>query len=129
VLIKWFYAKVRGIVQIVLSGTIHFCVEISRERWIAKGVQVEKLPNMEPGISPALNVNSECFQPKQTIPSCVESFGNGGEFVGHSKGHSTVLISSAVAYCQNSRGEVFPLRCPTGFRESKYPRGCLGFGV
>ncbi|GFU51207.1 integrase catalytic domain-containing protein [Trichonephila clavipes] len=120
VLINWFYAKVRGIVQIVQSGTIHFCVEISRERWIAKGVQVEKLPNMEPGITPTLNVNSECFQPKKTIPSCVESFENGGEFVGHSKGHSTMLLSSTVAYCQNSRGEVFPLRCPTGFRESNY---------
>ncbi|GFY18417.1 hypothetical protein TNCV_2396461 [Trichonephila clavipes] len=70
----------------------------------------ETLPNMEPGITPTLNVNSEYFQPKQTIPFCVESFENRGEFVGHSKGHSTMLLSSAVVYCQNSRGEVFPLR-------------------
>ncbi|GFX50319.1 hypothetical protein TNCV_338541 [Trichonephila clavipes] len=69
----------------------------------------ETLPNMEPGITtPTLNVNSECFQPKQTFRSCVESFENGGEFVGHSKGHSTMLLS--IVYCQNSRGEVFPLR-------------------
>ncbi|GFY11341.1 uncharacterized protein TNCV_4473241 [Trichonephila clavipes] len=34
------------------------------------------LPNMEPRITtPTLNVNSECFQPKQTV----ESFENGGE--------------------------------------------------
>ncbi|GFT54027.1 hypothetical protein TNCV_153871 [Trichonephila clavipes] len=51
------------------------------------------LPNMEPTITPTLNVNSECFQPKLAIPSCVESFENGGEFVGHSKGHSTRLLS------------------------------------
>ncbi|GFV69661.1 integrase catalytic domain-containing protein [Trichonephila clavipes] len=67
----------------------------------------ETLPNMEPRIpTPTLNVNSECFQPKQTV----ESFENGGEFVGYSKGHSTMLLSKAVVYCQNSRGEVFPLR-------------------
>ncbi|GFT16529.1 integrase catalytic domain-containing protein [Trichonephila clavipes] len=67
----------------------------------------ETLPNMEPRITtPTLNVNSECFQPKQTV----ESFENGGEFVGYSKGHSTMLLSTAVVYCQNSRGEVFPLR-------------------
>ncbi|GFV03939.1 DUF1758 domain-containing protein [Trichonephila clavipes] len=65
------------------------------------------LPNMEPRITtPTLNVNSECFQPKQTV----KSFENGGEFVGYSKGHSTMLLSTAVVYCQNSRGEVFPLR-------------------
>ncbi|GFX09228.1 DUF1758 domain-containing protein [Trichonephila clavipes] len=65
------------------------------------------LPNMEPRITtPTLNVNSECFQPKQTV----ESFENGEEFVGYSKGHSTMLLSTAVVYCQNSRGEVFPLR-------------------
>ncbi|GFX00979.1 hypothetical protein TNCV_4579451 [Trichonephila clavipes] len=71
----------------------------------------ETLPNMEPRITiPTLNVNSECFQPKQTIRSCVESFENGGEFVGYSKGHSTMLLSTAAVYCQNSRREVFPLR-------------------
>ncbi|GFV60042.1 DUF1758 domain-containing protein [Trichonephila clavipes] len=47
---------------------------------------------MEPGITPTLNVNSECFQSKQTIPSCVEAFENGGEFVGNFKGHSTMLL-------------------------------------
>ncbi|GFT63438.1 hypothetical protein TNCV_2165581 [Trichonephila clavipes] len=62
---------------------------------------------MEPRITtPTLNVNSECFQPKQTV----ESFENGGGFVGYSKGRSTMLLSTAVVYCQNSRGEVFPLR-------------------
>ncbi|GFY34544.1 DUF1758 domain-containing protein [Trichonephila clavipes] len=67
----------------------------------------ETLPNMEPRITtPTLNVHSECFQPKQTV----ESFENGGEFVGYSKGQSTMLLSTAVVYCQNSRGEVFPLR-------------------
>ncbi|GFX11504.1 integrase catalytic domain-containing protein [Trichonephila clavipes] len=69
------------------------------------------LPNMEPRIAiPTLNVNSEYFQPKQTIPSCVELFENGGEFVGHSNGHSTMLLSTALVFCPNSRGEVFPLR-------------------
>ncbi|GFV54961.1 integrase catalytic domain-containing protein, partial [Trichonephila clavipes] len=74
----------------------------------------ETLPNMEPRITtPTLNVNSECFQPKQTV----EWFENGGEFVGHSKGHSTMLLSTAVAFCKNS----LPLSsaCPTGLRESK----------
>ncbi|GFX13943.1 DUF5641 domain-containing protein [Trichonephila clavipes] len=67
----------------------------------------ETMPNMEPRVTtPYLNVNSECFQPKQTI----ESFENGGEFVGYSKGASTMLLSTAVVYCQNSRGELFPLR-------------------
>ncbi|GFX36236.1 hypothetical protein TNCV_2065741 [Trichonephila clavipes] len=67
----------------------------------------ETLPNMESRITtPTLNVNSECFQPKQTV----ESFENRGEFVGYSKGHSTMLLSTAVVYCQNSRGEVFLLR-------------------
>ncbi|GFX43099.1 uncharacterized protein TNCV_2711431 [Trichonephila clavipes] len=56
----------------------------------------ETLPNMEPRNTPTSNVNSECFQPKKTIPSCVESFENGGEFVGHSKGHSTMLLSTAL---------------------------------
>ncbi|GFV80385.1 hypothetical protein TNCV_2149191 [Trichonephila clavipes] len=47
----------------------------------------ETLPNMEPRITtPTLNVNSECFQPKQTV----ESFENGGEFVGYFKGHSKI---------------------------------------
>ncbi|GFW36016.1 integrase catalytic domain-containing protein [Trichonephila clavipes] len=61
---------------------------------------------MEPRITtPTLNVNSECFQPKQTV----ESFENGGEFMGYSRGHSTMLLSPAVVHCQNSRGDVFPL--------------------
>ncbi|GFV93765.1 integrase catalytic domain-containing protein [Trichonephila clavipes] len=67
----------------------------------------ETLPNMEPRITtPTLNVNSECFQLKQTA----ESFENGGGFVGYSKGHSTMLLCTGVVYCQNSRVEVFPLR-------------------
>ncbi|GFW98296.1 DUF1758 domain-containing protein [Trichonephila clavipes] len=67
----------------------------------------ETLPNMKPRITtPTLNVNSECFQPKQTV----ESFENGGGFVGYSKGHSTMLLCTAVVYCQNSREEIFPLR-------------------
>ncbi|GFU79683.1 DUF1758 domain-containing protein [Trichonephila clavipes] len=76
---------------------------------------------MEPTNTSTLNVNSEGFQPKQTIPSGVESFENGGEFVGHSKGHSTMLLSTALVYCLDSRGEVFPLRAQ-GFRESKKNR-------
>ncbi|GFS34154.1 hypothetical protein TNIN_222111 [Trichonephila inaurata madagascariensis] len=76
--------------------------------WIAEGVQVVKPPNMEPKNTPTLSVNNKCFQPKQTIPY-VKSFENGGEFVGHSKGHSTVVLSTVWVYCQNSRGEVFPL--------------------
>ncbi|GFX08659.1 hypothetical protein TNCV_61861 [Trichonephila clavipes] len=55
------------------------------------------------------DISSECFLPKQTIPSCVESFENGGEFVGHSKGYSTMLLSTALVYCLNSHREVFPL--------------------
>ncbi|GFQ84443.1 hypothetical protein TNCT_237531 [Trichonephila clavata] len=54
-----------------------------------------------------LNVNSECFKPKQTIPSFDTE---GVEFVGHAKGHSTGVLSTAIVYCQNNRGELFPLR-------------------
>ncbi|GFW98876.1 DUF1758 domain-containing protein [Trichonephila clavipes] len=68
----------------------------------------ETLPNIKP--KNTLNANSECFQPKLTILSCVESFEpQRGEFVGHSKGHSTMLLSTALVYCQNSRGEVSSL--------------------
>ncbi|GFQ73561.1 integrase catalytic domain-containing protein [Trichonephila clavata] len=70
----------------------------------------ETLPTLEPKNTTTLNVNSECFKPKQTIPY-VESFYNEGEeFVGHAKGHSTGVLSTAIAYCQNNRGELFPLR-------------------
>ncbi|GFV33274.1 hypothetical protein TNCV_1497961 [Trichonephila clavipes] len=80
----------------------------------------ETLPNIEPRNTPTLHVNTECFQPKQTIPSCVESFEpQRGEFVGHSKGHSTMLLSTALVYCQNSRGEGLSSACPTRFWESK----------
>ncbi|GFY68683.1 hypothetical protein TNIN_196981 [Trichonephila inaurata madagascariensis] len=65
---------------------------------------------MEPKSSPTLNVNNECFQSKQII-SYVETFENERrEFVGHSKGHTTVLLSTALVYCQNNHEEVFPLR-------------------
>ncbi|GFX83973.1 hypothetical protein TNCV_4286931 [Trichonephila clavipes] len=71
----------------------------------------ETLPKMKPRNTPTLNGNSEFFQPKQTIPSCVESLKpQRGEFVGHSKGHSTMLLSTTLVYCQSSRVEVFPLR-------------------
>ncbi|GFR30317.1 uncharacterized protein TNCT_610591 [Trichonephila clavata] len=63
----------------------------------------ETLPTLEP----KLNVNSECFKPEQTIPSFDTE---GEEFVGHAKGHSTVMLSTAIVYCQNNRGELFPLR-------------------
>ncbi|GFY55092.1 hypothetical protein TNIN_246931 [Trichonephila inaurata madagascariensis] len=77
----------------------------SQKSWILK--MIAKISSY----APALNVNNECFQPKQTIPSCIESFEpQRGEFVGHSKGHSTMLLSTTLVYCQNSRGEVFPLR-------------------
>ncbi|GFW02539.1 hypothetical protein TNCV_2455551 [Trichonephila clavipes] len=70
----------------------------------------ETLPNLEPRNTSTLNVNSECFQPKQSIQSSVESVeSQRGEFVGHSKGHSTMLLSIALVYCQNSHGEVFSL--------------------
>ncbi|GFW53929.1 uncharacterized protein TNCV_1086461 [Trichonephila clavipes] len=82
-LIKWLYAKVRGIVLIVLSVTIHLCVRnFERKVDCQRSPGRETLPNMKPRITtPTLNVNSECFQPKQTV----ESFENGGEFAGHSK--------------------------------------------
>ncbi|GFX13338.1 uncharacterized protein TNCV_2907601 [Trichonephila clavipes] len=68
----------------------------------------ETPPNMEPRITtPTLNVNSECFQPKQTVESLEKRRGIRGIY---SKGHSTMLLSTAVVYCQNSRGEVYPLR-------------------
>ncbi|GFQ84179.1 hypothetical protein TNCT_718881 [Trichonephila clavata] len=63
----------------------------------------ETLPTLEP----KLNVNSECFKPKQTIPSFDTER---EEFVGHAKGHSSVMLSTAIVYCQNNRGELFPLR-------------------
>ncbi|GFR12770.1 DUF1758 domain-containing protein, partial [Trichonephila clavata] len=63
----------------------------------------ETLPTLEP----KLNVNSECFKPKQTIPSFDTE---GEEFVGHAKGHSTVMLSTAIVYCQNNRGELFDLQ-------------------
>ncbi|GFR14986.1 DUF1758 domain-containing protein [Trichonephila clavata] len=70
----------------------------------------ETLPTLERKNTTTLNVNSECFKPKQTIPH-VESFDNEGEeFVGHAKGHSTVMLSTAIVYCQNNRWELFPLR-------------------
>ncbi|GFR18728.1 hypothetical protein TNCT_365931 [Trichonephila clavata] len=70
----------------------------------------ETLPTLEPKSTTTLNVNSECFKPKQTIPY-VESFENEGEeFVGHAKDHSTVMLSTAIVYCQNNRGELFLLR-------------------
>ncbi|GFS54767.1 DUF1758 domain-containing protein [Trichonephila clavipes] len=83
------------------------CKNFERNLNSQRSPDSETVPNMEPRITtPYLNVNSECFQPKQTI----ESFENGGEFVGYSKGSSTMLLSTAVVYCQNSRGELFPLR-------------------
>ncbi|GFX17869.1 DUF1758 domain-containing protein [Trichonephila clavipes] len=82
------------------------CRNFERNVDSQKSPRSETLPNMEPRITtPTLNKNSECFQPKQTV----ESLENGGEFVEYSKGHSTMLLSTAVVYCQNSRGEVFPL--------------------
>ncbi|GFR16263.1 DUF1758 domain-containing protein [Trichonephila clavata] len=39
------------------------------------------------------------------------SFDNEGkEFVGHAKGHSSGVLSTAIVYCQNNRGELFPIR-------------------
>ncbi|GFR06047.1 hypothetical protein TNCT_487151 [Trichonephila clavata] len=67
----------------------------------------ETLSTLEPKNTTTLNVNSECFKPKQTIPY-VESFDNEGEeFVGHAKGHSTVMLSTAIVYCQNNAGNSF----------------------
>ncbi|GFX06288.1 hypothetical protein TNCV_505081 [Trichonephila clavipes] len=113
-LIKWFYAKVRQIVQIVLYKRHNslLCRNFERNVDSQRSSGSETLPNMEPRITPTLNVKSECFQPKQTIPSCVESFENGGEFVGHSKGHSTSISP------EQSRRSLSSA-CPTGFRESK----------
>ncbi|GFQ99434.1 hypothetical protein TNCT_722101 [Trichonephila clavata] len=69
----------------------------------------ETLPTLEPKNTTTLNVNSECFKPKQTIPY-VESFVNEGEeSVGHVKGHSTGVLSTAIVYCQNNRGELLPI--------------------
>ncbi|GFV66315.1 hypothetical protein TNCV_2737291 [Trichonephila clavipes] len=65
--------------------------------------------DLEPLESEILDLD-DCKDIQQTIPSCVESFENGGEFVRDSKGHSTMLLSSAVVYCQNNHREVFPLR-------------------
>ncbi|GFY48785.1 hypothetical protein TNIN_353441 [Trichonephila inaurata madagascariensis] len=71
---EWIYAKIRGVVLIVLSGTIHFCVEILREMWIdsQRSPESKTMQNME-SKNTTINVNNECFQPKQTIPY-VESF-------------------------------------------------------
>ncbi|GFV20669.1 uncharacterized protein TNCV_777141 [Trichonephila clavipes] len=75
------------------------------------------LPNMEPRIpTSTLNVNSEYFQLKQTV----ESFENGGEYVGYSKGHSTILLSTAVVNILSKQlmGSL-STACPTGLGESK----------
>ncbi|GFY71485.1 DUF1758 domain-containing protein [Trichonephila inaurata madagascariensis] len=86
------------------------CRNFERNVDSQRSSSIETLPNMEPKNTPTLNVNSEYFQPKQTIPSCVESLEpQRGEFVGHSKGHSTMLFGTALVYYQNSRGEVIPL--------------------
>ncbi|GFV61191.1 hypothetical protein TNCV_856611 [Trichonephila clavipes] len=106
---QWLYAKVRGIVLIVFkrhNSLLYRNFERNVDSQRSPGSKT--LPNMEPRITPTLNVSSECL--KQTIPSCVESFENGEEFVGYSKGHSTMLLSTALVYCQDSLGEVFPLR-------------------
>ncbi|GFR05906.1 hypothetical protein TNCT_428001 [Trichonephila clavata] len=50
-----------------------------------------------------LNVNSKCFQPKQTFPYVVSLENEREEFVDHVRG-------AALVYCQNNRGEVFPLK-------------------
>ncbi|GFV51614.1 hypothetical protein TNCV_3364001 [Trichonephila clavipes] len=64
----------------------------------------ETLPNMEPKNTPTLNVNNEYFQTKQTI-LYVESFENEREFVGPSKGHSTMLLSIALEYIARTVAE------------------------
>ncbi|GFU83018.1 hypothetical protein TNCV_64891 [Trichonephila clavipes] len=62
----------------------HLCKNFDRNVGSQRSPGSETLPNMEPRITtPTSNVNSECFQPKQTV----ESYENGGEFVGYSKGH------------------------------------------
>ncbi|GFT61916.1 integrase catalytic domain-containing protein [Trichonephila clavipes] len=106
-LIKWLCKSSRNCPNCYKRHNSLLCKNFDRNVSSQRSPGSETLPNMEPGITtPTLNVNSECFQPKQTV----ESFENGGEFVGYSKGHSTMLLSTAVVYCQNSRGEVFPLR-------------------
>ncbi|GFQ81051.1 integrase catalytic domain-containing protein [Trichonephila clavata] len=56
------------------------------------------------------DIREEYYEPKQTVPY-VESFDNEGEeLVGHVKGHSTGVLSTAIVYCQNNRGELFPIR-------------------
>ncbi|GFR17011.1 DUF1758 domain-containing protein [Trichonephila clavata] len=70
----------------------------------------ETLPTLEPKNTTTLNVNSECFKPKQTIPMLNHLTTKGEELVGHVKGHSTGVLSTAIVYCQNNRGELFPLR-------------------
>ncbi|GFY01106.1 uncharacterized protein TNCV_5075731 [Trichonephila clavipes] len=67
----------------------------------------ETLPTPEPKNTTMLNLNSECFQPKQIIPY-VEPFENErGEFVGHAhQGHSTVVLSTALPI---DDGDKYPL--------------------
>ncbi|GFY29248.1 DUF1758 domain-containing protein [Trichonephila clavipes] len=85
---------------------------------------VENDSDLEPLESEILDLEDDCkdiyisrfLQPKQTIPSCVELFETQrGEFVGHSKGHSTMLLSTALVYHQNSLGEACPLRALLDF--------------
>ncbi|GFY50903.1 hypothetical protein TNIN_133491 [Trichonephila inaurata madagascariensis] len=75
----------------------HFGRNVDSQRSPGSGT----LPNMEPKNTPTLNVNSECFQPNR--PFLLLNRLNGrGEFVGHSRDLSTVLLSTALFYCQNS---------------------------
>ncbi|GFR11449.1 integrase catalytic domain-containing protein [Trichonephila clavata] len=86
------------------------CRNFERNFYSQRSQICETLPTLEPKNTTTLNVNSECFKPKQTIPY-VESFDNEGEeFVEHAKGASTVMLSTAIVYCQNNRGELLPLR-------------------
>ncbi|GFY29286.1 hypothetical protein TNCV_4724141 [Trichonephila clavipes] len=72
--------------------------------------------DLEPLESEILDLEDDCEDIQQTIPSCVELFETQrGEFVGHSKGHSTMLLSTALVYRQNSLGEVCPLRALLDF--------------
>ncbi|GFY41152.1 hypothetical protein TNIN_450101 [Trichonephila inaurata madagascariensis] len=64
---------------------------------------------MEPKNTPTLNVNNECFQTKQTFPY-VESFENGGEFGGHSKGPFNYAFKHSFSILPEQSWEVFPLR-------------------
>ncbi|GFQ76901.1 hypothetical protein TNCT_681241 [Trichonephila clavata] len=67
----------------------------------------ETLPTLEPKNTTTLNVNSECFKPKQTIPY-VESFDNEGEeFVGHAKGHSNVCCPPRKFIVKTTTGNSF----------------------